>query len=381
MKVAFLSNDPASTVRFRGALIRDLVSLGHEVVSIGPRHTIADQDDLRGMGAEWADWNIERKIGSGLIKHAFVLIKILRKEAPDTLMASFIQPIILSSFSGAIARIPHRVALFEGLGFSFSDSPVGLRHAMTRVIIRRFLKVGLWFFHRAVFLNECDKEELCQRKIVSRAKSQVVPGIGIDIDEYFPKPSEENGRPLRVLMAARLVREKGVVEYCHAAKQFRERSGVEFFLAGGLDQNPSALSRDEVQALCEECGVEWIGHVSNMREEYQSSDIFVLPSYYREGMPRTILEAMACGLPVITTDNVGCRDAVSDGQEGFLVSIKNASELAEKLSLVLDQPELRASLGERARNRAEVDFSSTRINGIFISILVRDDGHGKPPLA
>jgi len=198
----------------------------------------------------------------------------------------------------------------------------------------------------------------------------VLGGIGVDLERFTYIPFD-NQNPVSFVFIARLLREKGVYEYLEAAKKIKsEHPETTFYILGGFDdKNPFALRKSELDSYLSSGIVEYPGHVENVADYLIRSSVFVLPSFYREGVPRSTQEAMAIGRPIITTDVPGCRETVEDGINGYLIHPFDADDLADKMLKFIEQPELINKLGRESRRIAELKFDVNEVNGKLISIL------------
>jgi glycosyltransferase involved in cell wall biosynthesis len=221
----------------------------------------------------------------------------------------------------------------------------------------------LKFAHRkknviVIFQNEEDKSIFIDNKIINENQSCKIKGSGIDLHiyRYTLEPHDD---PLRILFTARMLRDKGIIELVEAANLLKERyyHKIQFLLTGDIDNNPKSLLRSELENMTDDKYIKWLGHRTDVRELLDQSHIFAFPSYYREGLPKSLIEACAVGRPIVTTSSIGCKDCVIDGYNGFLVPIKDSKTLAEKLELLINNKKLRIRMGINSRKIAERDFS------------------------
>lgn len=211
------------------------------------------------------------------------------------------------------------------------------------------------------FLNKDDINEFSKSRIIPSTRAFLLGGIGVDLDEWAPAPPVT--KPIVFLLIARLLREKGLLEYAEAAKLIKQKyNNIRFVLIGSLDSNPGALSRTEIDAWVAEGILEWPGQVADVRQWISRASVFVLPSYYREGVPRSTQEAMAMARPIITTDAPGCRETVIIGKNGFLVPVRDIDTLAEAMEKFIQEPELIEEMGRASRLIAEERFDMRKIN-------------------
>jgi glycosyltransferase involved in cell wall biosynthesis len=209
-----------------------------------------------------------------------------------------------------------------------------------------------------IFQNEEDKNVFVDNKIINENQSYKIKGSGIDLHIY-KYTVEPNDVPIRILFTARMLRDKGVIEIVEAAKLLKERyyHKIQFLLAGDIDNNPKSLTRSELESMTDNEYIKWLGHRTDVHEPLEQSHIFAFPSYYREGLPKSLIEACAVGRPIVTTNSIGCKDCVIDGYNGFLVPIRDSQTLAEKLELLINDKQLRVRMGINSRKMAERDFS------------------------
>jgi glycosyltransferase involved in cell wall biosynthesis len=360
-----------SLTQFRGNLIKELVSRSHKVHAVAPDLTPEIRNQLIDLGVTCHDSNFERT-GTNFIKdirasfHFFYLLKRLK---PDCLFAYNIKPIIYGTICGFLSGVNHRVAMIEGLGSVFADydKKFSLRKWLKIAAVSKMYKISLSMAHETVFLNQDDLDYFNNKSILSSSKAILLGGIGVDLNEWAEKTPAHN--PITFIMTARLLREKGVEDYVEAARLVKSlHPNIRFILLGGLDLNPTSLSANDVNNWVEEGIIEWPGHVQVI-DWLSKASVFVLPSFYREGIPRSSQEALAIGLPIITTDSVGCRETVIDGVNGYLVPIKNAAKLAEKMMLFIDNPDTIFIMGKKSRELAELRFSEDKKISAQLDIL------------
>ena len=199
-------------------------------------------------------------------------------------------------------------------------------------------------------------------KIIKEDQIRFIKGSGVDLNIYSYTP-EPQTLPIKIIFIARMVVEKGTLILIEAAELLRKKyeGKVQFLLCGGLSSNPKAIRENELKHCCDGNYIQWLGHRKDIKELLQQSHIVAFPSYYREGVPKSLIEAAAIGRPIITTNSIGCKDTVEDGQNGFLVPIKNCKAVAEKLEILIDNQSLRQKMGIYSRKIAERDFSLDQV--------------------
>lgn len=369
--IALVSTKVRDHIGFRGTLIQSLAGKGVKVYALASDYDDDSRSEIVRLGAEPVDISMARTGMNPLIdiRDTRRLVKVLKKISPDVLLCSFIKPVVYGMIAGWMADVPHRVAMIEGLGYVYTEDEIGPNRKKTllRAIVSALYRFALRRAHRVVFLNLDDLNDFLQWKIVDASKSTVLGGIGVDLNEWpFVPPVME---PVRFLFVARLLREKGIEQFLDAARRVKRRyPATEFVVLGDLDSNPGCIKAIQVQKWVESRVGEWPGYVA-VPPWLERSSVFVLPSYYREGVPRSTQEAMAMGRPIITTDSPGCRDTVDDGVNGFVVPIRDDNALADAMMRFIEQPDLIVSMGRESRRLAEERFNVHTVNQRLMEIL------------
>jgi glycosyltransferase involved in cell wall biosynthesis len=284
-----------------------------------------------------------------------------------------IKPIVYGTLAARAASPGARCyAMITGVGYAFSAQE--LRARLSRQVARILLNISLPLNARVFFQNPDDRALFLRNGLVRPEQVVLIPGSGVDLDAFAPAPLPKHP-PLVFLLIARLLREKGVEEYADAARLLRSRyPDVRFVLVGPLDDHPDAITQKEVRKWEVEGVLEYLGYQEDVRPAIAASSVYVLPSY-REGTPRSVLEAMAMGRPVITTDVPGCRETVRPWVNGFLVPPRDPLGLALAMERFLRRPELVPAMGRRSREEAEARFDVHVVNDIILDTLgLRDEG-------
>lgn len=285
------------------------------------------------------------------------LARLYRVLQPDLVHHIALKPIVLGGIAAHLAGVKAIVNAPVGLGFVFSSEKL-LAKAL-RPIVALGLRLTLTPRHSmAVFENPDDMEALVRQGMARGEAVTLIRGAGVDIEKFHPTP--EPPGPVRIVLIARMIREKGVPEFVEAARLLHGKA--KFILAGAPDEgNHNALTAAELRGWEAEGLVEWLGPVRDIAGLLAGAHIACQPSSYREGLPKSALEAMAAGKPLVATDIPGCREAVVDGQTGFLVPPRDAPALAAALERLINDPTLRASMGAAGRKRVEENFSDAII--------------------
>lgn len=369
-RVVFISNQAFSLINFRGTLIKTLIKMGVSVYALAPDFDESLRQQVIALGAKPVDYPMSRT-GMNPIADLFCLIKlylILRKIRPCVALVYCIKPVIYGTIAAWFARVPRRIAMIEGLGFVFTDSGEGfsLGRSILRNVVSLFYRLALRRADAVIFLNKDDIEQFIEANLVDADKAICLGGIGVDLKEWTVSPPVTE--PVTFVLVARLLLEKGIVEYAEAAACVKALyPQARFVLLGALDSNPGGFMRSDVEGWVKAGVLEWPGHVF-VKPWLERASVFVLPSY-REGVPRSTQEAMAMGRPIITTDAPGCRETVIDGVNGFLVPVRNSKALVEKMLCFIRDHALIKKMGVESRKIAEERFDVVQIDQKIICIL------------
>lgn len=311
--------------------------------------------DIKDLGLKTVDMPMAR-FGMNPLKEFRTLIflyRLYKKEKPDTVHHVGLKPVLWGSLAAKLAKVPAEVNAISGLGTLF----IGEKKSFVAKSILRFMR----FTHNKenvvdVFQNNDDRSLFEKEGLLERAKPVIIEGSGVDL-KNFPYTPEPDTEKVRILFSGRMLKTKGVVELFDAAELLREkcRDRAEFVLCGALDGNPDALTEDEILNRCDDNYIQWLGSRKDMDIQCKNCHIYCLPSY-REGMPKSTLEAMGIGRPVVTTDAVGCRDTVVEGYNGFKVPIGDSKLMAERLYTLIMDKDLRVKMGKNSRQRAEEHY-------------------------
>jgi glycosyltransferase involved in cell wall biosynthesis len=291
----------------------------------------------------------------------------LRKFSPDVILCYTMKPVIYGLTAAQLAGTKERHALITGLGYIFSGDDIGKRRSLMRRIATGLYRIALRGNGRVFVYNEADEEDIRLGRMVKDPKRIVrVPGSGVDVQRFIFRDVPA-GAPV-FLIVARLLRDKGLREFAQAAKALRAAGAqARFQILGPMDPGPLSISQQEVDRWAIEAGIEYLGETSDVRPYLAASTVFVLPSIYREGIPRSILEAMATGRAIITTDMPGCRDTVMDGENGFIVPPRDPVALTAAMRRFIDDPSLAQRMGRRSVEIAHKRFDVHAVNQLLLS--------------
>lgn len=300
--------------------------------------------------------------GKNLIKEfkSFLyLYNLFKDEKPTLVHTVTIKPVLYGGIAARLARVPGLVSAISGLGTIFIDD--SLKGKFFRSFIHRLYIIAMKHpNHRVIFQNRDDRNTLTSINAVQESHTRIIRGSGVDLNLY--KYVKEQDSNFVVTMASRLLKDKGVYEFVEAARVIHQRGyNVEFRLMGEPDKdNPSSVTTQELELWRQENEVVLLGFRSDVYLQYAQSNIVCLPSY-REGLPKCLIEAAACGRAVVTTNVPGCRDAIEPGVSGLLVPVKNARKLADAIQTLLDDSEQRKMMGTKGRALAKTEFDIERI--------------------
>ncbi len=374
MKFLVVASYPDSILQFRGALLAALAAEGLEVhvaaPGLGP--TSAIRQALEAKGYLVHDLYMQRT-GLNMLADGWTLsalYRLMRQIKPDYVLGYTIKPVIYGAIAASFARVPHRFALITGLGYAFSA--VGEREHTPTFFQRSLFQLYAYALKqvKVVFFQNPDDLALFRQLHILKPdhESVVVKGSGVNIVDYAPDTVQPKG-PVQFLLIARLLGDKGVREYAAAARQIKDKyPEVTFHLVGWIDENPNAIDQAELDAWIQDQRLVYWGKLDDVRPAIRQCSVYVLPSY-REGTPRSVLEAMAMGRAIITTDAPGCRETVQDGYNGFLVPVKSVDALADAMARFIASPALVVEMGLASRALAESRFDVNRVNQVMLNAM------------
>ena len=283
------------------------------------------------------------------------LRKLYKREKPDVVHHVGMKTILWGTLAAKFSRVHGVVNAISGLGGFFAEDNKGL--------LARVMPIVLRFSHKCknllcIFQNDDDWGLYVKHGIIKHEQGRFIKGSGVDLDQFCYTPEPEDGK-IKVMLTARMIVEKGVFLLTEAAERLRSKydGKVQFLLVGGLDDHPGAITKEQLDAVCDGEYIQWLGYRTDVRDLLKQCHIMAFPSYYMEGLPKSLIEADAIGRPIITSNSVGCKETLVDGYNGFLIQPKDVDALTEKLDLLLSDKELRVNMGKNARKYAEDYFS------------------------
>ncbi|OZB49292.1 MAG: glycosyltransferase family 1 protein [Polynucleobacter sp. 39-45-136] len=374
MKILIIGGLGESLINFRGHLLTAMQAKGLDVHVAAPdlHETSHIFRQLKAMGLSVHCIPVMRNSTNPFadLRLAWTLLGLMYKIAPDMVLGYTVKPVIYGTLTAWIARVPRRFALITGLGYAFKDDR---HHSFLRVLVHGLYYLSIGRASLTFFQNPDDLALFRKCGILSRNSPVcVVNGSGVDLDRFAVKPFPLNNLEAagaQFLFVGRLLGDKGIYEYMQAVRLIkRAHPEVRCLLVGWIDSNPNSISRDELSEWLADSGVEFLGRLTDVRPAIETCSVFVLPSY-REGTPRTVLEAMSMGRPIITTDTPGCRETVIDGDNGFLIPVKNINALVEAMKKFIDDPSLISRMGARSRQIVEDKYDVHKVNAVMLKAM------------
>lgn len=262
--------------------------------------------------------------------------------------------ILWGTLAAKYSNVHGVVNAISGLGGFFAEENMGLlSKVMPKVLRYSHNRSNLL----CIFQNNDDWDLYTKNKIIKHEQGRFIKGSGVDLKDYCYTPEPQTGK-IKVILTARMIAEKGIFLLTEAAERLRSKyeKSVEFLLVGGLDDHPGAITKEQLNNVCDGSYIKWLGYRTDVRDLLKQSHIVAFPSYYMEGLPKSLIEADAIGRPIITSNSVGCKETVVDGENGFLIKPKDVDALTEKLDLLISNADLRKSMGQASRRYAEKYF-------------------------
>lgn len=289
------------------------------------------------------------------LKTLLFLYKLYRREKPDVVHHVGMKTILWGTLAAKFSKVNGVVNAISGLGGFFAEDNKGL--------LSRIMPKVLRFSHNhkkllCIFQNDDNWGLYVKHGIIKQEQGRFIKGSGVDLNQFCYTPEPEVGK-IKIMLTARMIVEKGVFLLTEAAERLRKKyeSTAEFLLVGGLDDHPGAITKEQLDVACDGNYIKWLGYRTDVKELLKECHIMAFPSYYMEGLPKSLIEANAIGRPIITSNSVGCKETVIDGYNGFLIEPKDVDALTEKLDLLISDKNLRSEMGKNARKYAEEYFS------------------------
>tara|TARA_B110000977_G_scaffold40169_1_gene54040 strand:- start:2950 stop:4077 length:1128 start_codon:yes stop_codon:yes gene_type:complete len=370
LKILIVGVEPLSIVNFRGRLIKDLVSEGYEVVALANGGSLDQISKITALGCRYVSYSSART-GINPIRDLWTLAQLLKHilvEKPTHVLAYTIKPVIWGGIACRFFPRVRFIGMITGLGYAFYE----------RRGLSRFIKICATFLYRiglsrasaVIFQNDDNKLEFQKLKITrDSSKVHVTRGSGVDLNHFTFKQGNSDKLTFTFLLIARMLRDKGIAEFIEASILVsQQHPEISFVLAGPEDDSPNSLNIRELLTGVGSEKISYLGPLSDVRPAIEHADVFVLPSYH-EGMPRTVLEAMSIGKPIITTNVCGCKETVEEGLNGWLIPHQNSAILAEKMFWFIENKSRINEMGLHSRGLAVKYFDVNKVNQSILQIL------------
>jgi len=350
VKIAIVLNTSWNIYNFRLGLVRSLIDKGHEIIAVAPYDDYSHK--LKELGCKYEKVTMDSR-GANPIKDfglTIELFRIYRRIKPDVILHFTIKPNIYGTFAAKLLGIP-TINNVCGLGTVF------LNRGIVSFVARMMYKVAFRFPAKVLFQNDQDKKLFIDEKLIDKDIAELIPGSGIDLSKFIPAALPQN-KEFTFLLISRLIHDKGIVEYIEAIKKLNKKGiRAKFQILGAIDEvHRRGIPKEIINSWIESDLIEYLGRVADVRNYIQNADCIVLPSY-REGTPRTLLEAAGMGRPIVTTNVAGCNNVVKDNYNGFLCTLKDVDDLAHKMEKMLNLSfEERQEFGKNGRELVEGSY-------------------------
>ncbi|NPV51878.1 MAG: glycosyltransferase family 4 protein [Candidatus Methanofastidiosum sp.] len=366
MRIMVLSSYAPTLFYFREDMMIEMLKNGHDVIAAAPEPEREWETKFKERGIKYVSINGVDRTSTNPIKDIvgfFSILKVIIKEKPDKIFAYHAKTIIYGCIAAKLAGIKEIYALMGGLGSVLRNEN---KKNFARRILKLEYKAAFNFCNKVFFQNKDDSREMLDSGLIKESQIVMINGSGVNLNKFTEKPIPQN---LVFLFVGRIIRDKGVIEYIKAAKIVKERYPiVRIQIVGYFDTNPSAIKEEEIQDYIRNGIIEYLGSTDDVRPFLERCSVFVLPSYH-EGTPKSVLEAMAMGRAIITTDAPGCRETVINGVNGFLVPVKNAGALAEKMIWMIEHKEELEKMGKESLRICYEKFDVNKVNAIIMKTM------------
>lgn len=360
-KILLVCTTSNTVIAFRKSLIEALQAAGHKVSVI-----VFDEINKAEIESRGIEFHCIKGENRSINPFSTLALKkkykkLIKSISPDIVFTFMMKPNIFGSLGAVKAGVKEIFCMVEGAGDVFANN--GLKWKLIRSAVCMLYRKAFKHVRKVIFINRDDKAEFISKRLVRPEQCEIVHGIGVDLEHFAQKPI---GNFNTFVMLARLLKTKGVIEYCEAARLVKQKyPQAQFYLLG----SEGNIKASDIKQYTDEGSVVYCGPQKDVRPYLENCSVFILPSYYREGLPMSIMEASSVGRAVITTDNVGCRDAVTDGYNGFLVAVQNAAAIAEKCVYFIENTDKIVEMGNNARIFAQNNFDKNVINEQIAKVI------------
>lgn len=362
MKYLLICNSSQNVITFRKSLILHLLEAGNEVVVIASDNDYRTEIEALGVTMYVCNANNRSISIAKTLSYKRSVRQVIKKEKPDVVFTFQVKPNTFGAFAARKEKIKTLFCMVEGAGDVFIKN--GLKWKIIRFFVCKLYKKAFKSANKVFFLNNDDKAEFIARKLVKEKQSVVIPGIGVDTEYFAFKPIKNHKT---FLMVARMLKTKGVMEYCKAARIVKQKYPDAVFNYLGAEGD---LKIADIQEFIDDGSINYLGTTKDVRPYIENSLLLLLLSSYREGLPMSIMEAESVGRGIITSNNVGCKDTVIDGYNGFLIERGDYTAMAEKVIWCIEHPRETEEMGKNARKYAEENFDQNKINSCIMKSLM-----------
>ena len=369
-KFLIIGGECISLMKFRGELLKSIMINKYKVYACAGGNYDPIKNWFKEEGINFIPLQLNRTGINPIsdLNYIFQLVKIIREVNPDIILAYTVKPVVYGLIASKICNIKNCYALITGLGYAFIPS-FSFKKKIIKIIIFLLYKFSLKKAKSIFFQNQDDLKLFKDEKIISNFENSViVNGSGVNLDYYKFKPLSAKIKKINFLLIARLLKDKGIYEYVEAAKiikkSYPERE-LSFSLLGSFDTNPSAITYNEIKKWTNKGIINYLGETNDVRPFIEQCSVYVLPSY-REGMPRSVLEAMSIGRPIITTNVPGCKETVVHGKNGYIVKMKSSNELVKAMSKMINNVKQLQKMGSYSRKLVAERFNVYNVNAIIL---------------
>lgn len=357
MKFILISPKNRTIYNFRGDLVKEIISKGYEVIVTGPNKEGLDK--VEELGARFVEIPLN-KTGLNILadlRYIFALIKLFREEEPDVTLGYTIKPVIYGSIAAKLAGVKNINSMVTGVGYVFTARTIKAK--ILKFLVSILYRIGFNCADTVIFQNSDDLKEFTELRLVRKDKCKMVNGSGVNMTQF---KKTEYPKQLTFFMLSRVLYSKGIREYLEAAKKVKlKHPDVRFMLLGAVENMQDSMNINDLKPYIDKGIIDYYGETNDVSEYYKQASVYVLPSY-REGTPRTVLEAMAMGRPIITTNAPGCRETVQDGYNGFLIPIKDVDLLVEKMEWFVKHQDKIAEMGQASYDICLNKFDVKKVN-------------------
>jgi len=364
MKILVFAGFSKSLIHFRKELLERMIRNGHEVIAVGPEDNY--KTEIENIGVKFIQLKFNRLAVNPLLdlKLIYQLSKLMKSEKPDVFFGYTIKPVIYGTIAARLSGVKRRYSMVTGIGSLFISS--NKKTGILKSIAKKLYKLGFIFNEKVFFQNNDDIEEFVKMKLIPNEKCILVNGSGVNLDQYTASPLPNKNI---FLFVGSVMGDKGIREYIEAANLVKlENSDAEFWIVGPMDNRISGISEKEMDDYVNSGLINYFGAVDNVKNYLDKCRYFVLPSY-REGTPRSVLEAMAKGRPIITTDAPGCRETVINNVNGFLVPIKDYKVLSEKMLWMMKNPVKVEKMSKESLSLVKEKYEVQKINRQMLKVM------------